>query len=83
MKNNLLLLGVIIGTIYYYIMKSSIPPSYKNCSFVSNVHSDLIAFMIGGLLVYHGYNNIHNNNLLIVVGIAIITEHILQFSYKI
>ena len=83
LKNKLILVSIFIGILYYYNMKLSIPIQYQNCSFVSNIYTDIFAFIVGLLLVYHGYNNIHNNNLLIIIGIAIITEHILQFSYKV
>ena len=75
------IIGVIIGIIYYNNMKDSIKDPYKNCSFVANKMTDYLAFLVGGILFHYGYN-IYNNNLLILLGIAITTEHILQYSYK-
>lgn len=74
-------LGIIVGYIYYLNMKNSIKEHYKNCSFVANKMTDYLAFLVGGTVLYLGYNK-YNDNYLILVGTAIITEHILQFSYK-
>ena len=75
-------IGIICGIFYYLNMRLSIKKHEENCSFVSNKLTDILAFIIGGMLIYYGlykYNNIN----LSIIGTAIITEHILQFSYKI
>ena len=78
----IIIVGIICGIIYYYNMKNSIEPKHKNCSFVSNKMTDFLAFLVGFILIIRGVY-IHDDNILIICGIAIITEHILQFSYKI
>jgi len=75
------IIGILSGILYYYNMKLSIKKPYKNCSFVSNKTIDLLAFLIGIILIYYGLLK-YNNEILIIIGIAIITEHLLQFSYK-
>ena len=57
-------------------MKSSIKKYYKNCSFVSNKMINILALIIGFILIYYGFFK-YNDNILIIIGIAIITEHIL------
>ena len=74
------LFGIIGGILYYYNMKLSIKKPYKNCSFVANKLTDILAFIIGGIICYYGF--IYNNRVLIFCGICIISEHILQFTYK-
>ena len=80
-NNKLIIVGVCIGTLYYIMMKESIKDSHKNCSFVANKMTDTLAFIVGGVLIHYGYN-MYNDQVLIIIGIAIITEHILQFNYK-
>jgi len=72
----------LVGILFYYNMKKSIKDEDKNCSFVSNIYTDIIAFIVGALLIHLGYNK-YKDDLLIILGIALITEHILQFSYKV
>ena len=81
-KYLIILIGIIFGVLYYYNMKLSIKKPYRNCSFVSNIVTDILAFMVGVVLIYYGFYK-YDNNILIIIGIAIITEHILQFSYKV
>lgn len=73
--------GILMGTLYYMLMKYTIKDPYKNCSFVSSRLTDILAFIVGGIILYYGIC-VYKNNVLVTVGIAIITEHILQFSYK-
>ena len=80
-NNTIIILGIFIGTLYYIMMKESIKNEHKNCSFVANKMTDTLAFIIGGILIHYGYN-LYDDKILIIIGIAIITEHILQFSYK-
>lgn len=81
-KYLIILIGVIVGVLYYYNMKLSIKKPYQNCSFISNIITDILAFLVGVVLIYYGFYK-YDNNILIIIGIAIITEHILQFSYKV
>ena len=76
-----LICGIIIGILYYYMMKSTIKDPYKNCSFASSKMTDILAFIVGGILLYYGLQ-IYKDNVLMALGIAIITEHILQITYK-
>jgi uncharacterized membrane protein len=75
------ILGISMGVIYYFLMKNSIKDPYKNCSFVSNKTTDILAFMAGIVLLYYGFVK-YKDNVLVALGLAIITEHILQISYK-
>lgn len=81
-KEIVLSIGIIGGYIYYLNMKNSIKEHYRNCSFVANKLTDYFAFLVGGIILYLGYYK-YNDNYLIIFGTGIITEHILQFSYKI
>ena len=81
-KYLIILIGIIIGTLYYYNMKLSIKDHHKNCSFVCNKMTDFLAFLVGFILIYYGFFK-YDDSVLIALGIAIITEHILQFTYKI
>lgn len=74
--------GVIIGVIYYVNMKNSIKDHHKNCSFVANKMTDFLAFLVGFILMYYGVKK-YQDPVLLIIGIAIVTEHLLQFSYKI
>ena len=74
-------LGVTIGIIYFINMRYSIKHPHKNCSFVTNKLTDILAFIIGIVLIYYGIS-IYNDNVLTIIGLAIITEHLLQFTYK-
>ena len=70
-----------VGFVYYIMMKNSIKEPHKNCSFVSNRATDTLAFVAGGIIFHYGFN-VYDNAILVLLGISIITEHILQFSYK-
>lgn len=76
------LVGIFFGIIYYVNMVKSIKDPYKNCSFSSNILTDILAFIVGLIIIYYGYIK-YKNKVLILLGVAIITEHILQFTYKI
>ena len=54
---------------------------HKNCSFVTNKLTNILSFIIGGILIYYGTSK-YNDNVLAIIGLAIITEHLLQFTYK-
>lgn len=78
---NTIILGGIIGAIYFYIMESSIP-HYVNCSYVASVWTDILAFVSGAIIIYYGY--FYKNRVLVLLGTTIITEHIMQlFGHKV
>jgi len=75
-----ILLGLIIGILYFYIMEWDVPRE-SNCSYISNIWTDILAFLYGIIIVYFGHY--YKNKILIILGITLITEHILQFyRYK-
>jgi len=79
MKYALLFVSVILGTLYYYMMESSLPKD-SNCSFIATVWTDILAFICGLILIYKGFN--HNDNILVLLGGILITEHIWQILPK-
>jgi hypothetical protein len=78
-----LLLSFVGGTSYYHMMETSLPID-SNCSFISTVCTDVLAFIWGFIIVYKGI--IYNDRLLIFLSGALITEHIWQclpkFTFK-
>ena len=75
----LVFLSFVIGTVYYYIMESSIPKN-SNCSFISSIWTDILAFVAGIIIIYRSY--IYQDSILALLGGAIITEHIWQLFPK-
>jgi hypothetical protein len=73
---NTVIVGFVIGVIYFNIMEKDIP-HYTNCSYVANIWTDILAFIVGGVVIYYGYY--YKNHVLVAIGTAIITEHIMQF----
>lgn len=71
-----ILLAIILGTAYYFMMSYSVPPEL-NCSFYANVWTDIFAFIFGAVLVLKAYQ--HNDKFILFIGVALITEHIWQF----
>lgn len=69
------MLGILLGILYYYIMESDIPRE-SNCSYLSGIWTDIIAFIYGLVIIYYG--SLYDNKILVVCGSTIITEHILQ-----
>lgn len=74
-----ILLGFIIGTLYYRMMSKSIPKEV-NCSFSANIWTDIFAFIAGFIMLYKGY--FYDDVLVTLLGVTIITEHIWQFYYN-
>jgi len=74
--------GILGGILYYFNMRYSIEPKHKNCSFVANKITDVIAFIVGFILIFKGLNT-YDDNILLICGIAIVIEHMCQFTYKI
>ena len=75
MKIIALIIGIIMGIIYYVIMEHTLPKNI-NCTF-NNYYIDIFTF-ICGILLYKGYN-LYNDYILICFGVGLIVEHILQF----
>lgn len=72
-------IAIIIGVLYYINMSLSIPKE-SNCSFSANIWTDIIAIIFGFVLMKKAIE--YNDILLNIIGVAIITEHILQFYYN-
>lgn len=75
----LLVLTFVFGTLYYYLMESTIPRN-STCNFIASPLTDIIAFITGSMIVYKG--NILEDDVLIVLGGAIVVEHIWQLCPK-
>jgi hypothetical protein len=69
----------IVGSLYYYMMESSIP-KVSNCSFISSIWTDILAFITGCIIVYKGFH--YNDSMLTFLGSIIIVEHIWQLLPK-
>lgn len=78
---NIMVISIIFGYIYYMNMVKSIKDECINCSFVTNKLTDVIAFIIGFILINKGIY-LYDDDIITIIGITIIIEHILQFSYK-
>tara|TARA_B100001996_G_C18385868_1_gene487146 strand:+ start:75 stop:314 length:240 start_codon:yes stop_codon:yes gene_type:complete len=74
-----ILLSIILGTIYYQIMESSIPTE-SNCSYMAAPVTDLLAFIWGAIVVYYGFE--YDNIILTTLGSTVIVEHIYQLRRK-
>ena len=72
----IILVGILAGVIYFNIMERDIPRN-SNCSYIANIWTDLLAFVTGFIIIYYGFK--YSNNVLVLLGTAIITEHIMQF----
>jgi len=75
----IVLVAFVVGSLYYYMMESSIPLD-SNCSFISSVWTDVLAFVAGAIIIYRAHT--HNDKYLAMVGGTIITEHIWQVLPK-
>ena len=75
----IVLVSFIVGSLYYYMMEKSIPLD-SNCSFISSVWTDILAFVAGVIIIYRSH--VHNDNYLAYIGGAIIIEHIWQLLPK-
>ena len=71
--------GIILGILYFKIMNRGLEKT--NCSYISNIWTDILAFIAGFIIINKGIT--YGDNTLQVLGTAIITEHILQFCPKI
>lgn len=80
-KFNIMLTSIIFGYVYYKNMVNSIKDECINCSFVANKLTDVIAFLIGFILINKGIYE-YDDDIITIIGITIIVEHILQISYK-
>ena len=75
----ILILSIIIGTLYYYMMESSLPKD-SNCSFISTIWTDIFAFIWGFIIIFKGYK--YNDLLLILLAGILIVEHVYQLLPK-
>ena len=75
----LLVLTFVFGTVYYYLMEATLPRE-STCNFIASPLTDIIAFITGIIIVYKGC--IYNDDILIVLGGAILVEHIWQLLPK-
>lgn len=71
-----IIIGIISGVVYFNVMERDIP-RFSNCSYIANIWTDIIALIYGLIITYYGY--IYNSRVLAIIGIGIITEHIMQF----
>lgn len=76
---SILVLTFVFGTLYYYLMESTIPRD-STCNFIASPLTDIIAFITGVIIIYKGV--VLNDDLLIVLGGIIIVEHIWQLCPK-
>ena len=76
---NLIVLTFVFGTLYYYLMESTIPRD-STCNFIASPLTDIIAFITGSIIVYKG--ELFKDDVLIVLGGAIVVEHIWQLIPK-
>ena len=76
---SVLVLTFIFGTLYYYLMESTLPRD-SICSFTASPLTDIIAFITGAIIIYKGV--VLKDDVLIVLGGIIIVEHIWQLLPK-
>ncbi len=74
----LIIVSIIIGSLYFLIMESSISKD-SNCSYSASIMTDILAFIVGGYVSHIGYTT--KNEILFIFGNAIIVEHIWQLFY--
>ena len=74
-----LFLSLLLGTVYYYIMESTIPID-SNCSFIASPWTDILAFIVGLTLIYKSVE--YNDTVITMLGGIIIVEHIWQLFPK-
>ena len=75
----LLVLTFVFGSLYYYLMESTLPKD-STCNFIDSPLTDIIAFITGCIIVYKG--NVLEDNILMVLGGVIVVEHIWQVLPK-
>tara|TARA_Y100000816_G_C25871325_1_gene454766 strand:- start:429 stop:716 length:288 start_codon:yes stop_codon:yes gene_type:complete len=78
------LLGIVLGTAYYYNMSLSIPKE-SNCSFSANIWTDVWAFVFGAILVAIGFRSkitTLEKHMILFCGTAIIVEHVWQLVHN-
>lgn len=75
----ILSVNIVLGTLYYYMMEASLPKK-SNCSFISSVWTDILAFGVGIIIILRGKR--YNDYILVFLGGSIIVEHIWQLFPK-
>ena len=74
-----IIISVVIGTLYYYMMESSLPLD-SNCSFIATPWTDVFAFIWGIIIIYKSMN--YNDDILFILAATLIVEHIWQLLPK-
>jgi len=74
-----IVISVVIGTLYYYMMEYSLPIG-SNCSFIATPWTDVFAFIWGVIVIYKSIN--YNDDLLFILAATLIVEHIWQLLPK-
>jgi hypothetical protein len=78
----IILIGVGLGTAYYYNMSLSIPTE-SNCSFSANIWTDILAFIVGFMILIIGFRiGSWESYVLMGTGTVIIVEHIWQLVHN-
>ena len=75
----MMLQGFLIGSAYYQMMERSIPKNV-NCSFAASVWTDILAVLAGVIMIDKG--NQYNDEVISMLGVAVITEHFYQWFYN-
>jgi hypothetical protein len=75
----LLVLSFVFGSLYYYLMESTLPKD-STCNFIASPLTDIIAFITGCIIIYKGI--VLEDNILMVLGGVIVVEHIWQILPK-
>jgi hypothetical protein len=74
-----IIIAFIIGSIFFQMMSLSIKRN-TNCSYLTNIWTDIFSFVIGVIIIYNGVYN-YDDWILVMIGTIIITEHIWQVIY--
>lgn len=72
-------LSVVLGSAYYFMMARSIPKE-SNCSFLATVWTDILATLVGAILMCRGVEG--GDKVVSTLGMAIIVEHFWQWYFN-
>jgi hypothetical protein len=75
-----LVASLIVGSVYYIMMESSIPVE-SNCSYAATPMTDYLAFLWGFVVVGYGWK-VYDNPVLTGLGATVVVEHIWQLIHK-
>ena len=73
-------LSVILGSAFYMLMEKSIPRE-ANCSYLASPVTDVLAFILGFIVMWYGVY-IYDNPILTCLGSTVVIEHIWQLKHK-